>query len=366
MPPYQFLQHHRPDEVGRTAPGVAPVVGAYKVVLPPLKIIRGAVTHFRPAVGAVDKAGEYTALAGFRPPVPLLAYLLHLVKDFCLDDGRVGVVEDGLPVLRAVPLLLVPDRVGVGLEIDGAARVLPPLQNVDNGVWVPVAGVGPLLVGGLAALPVLVGRGGEYPRFRQRPGDLHRPPPLHAEGEDTLDHLCRFLVHKPALRGVGVFLVAVGDIRCQRLPALPLGLVHRPDLPAGVPRVKLVEPVFDSGKVVVHAVRVDGVVVVVDGDKPHAILGKGDVGVHPRQGGIAAKPGQVFDDTHGHMAGLDLVQHFLKSGPLEARPAVTVIHEKHGVGEAVIPRVLLQNALLESDLSRVFSPRYITLYQKAK
>lgn len=178
--------------------------------------------------------------------------------------------------------------------------------------------------------------GGEYLFLRQRLCDLHWPAPLHAEGEDTLYHPRRFLVHQPALRRVRVFLIAVGDIGGQRFPALPLGFVHRPDLPAGVPRIK----------VVVHAVGVDGVVVVVDGDKAHAMPGKGDVGIHPRQGRVPSEAGQVFDDTHGHMVGLDLVQHFLKVGPLEARPTITIVHEKYRVGKAVIPRVLLQYAFL--------------------
>ena len=63
---------------------------------------------------------------------------LHLVKDLLLNDRRVGVVENRLFFNRRFPLLLVPDGVGVGLEIDGASRVFPPFQNVNDRVGVPM------------------------------------------------------------------------------------------------------------------------------------------------------------------------------------------------------------------------------------
>ena len=44
---------------------------------------------------------------------------------------------------------------------------------MDNGIRVPVVGVGIRLIGRPATLPVLVGRGGEYPFLPQRLGDLH-------------------------------------------------------------------------------------------------------------------------------------------------------------------------------------------------
>ena len=79
----------------------------------------------------------------------LLTNLLHLVKDFLLDDRRMGIVENRLFVEGRFPLLLVPDGIGVGLEVDRTACVLPPFQNVNNGVGVPMVGTS---VSGLGVL----------------------------------------------------------------------------------------------------------------------------------------------------------------------------------------------------------------------
>lgn len=86
--PDQIFQNNGSDKVCRTASRVASVVGAYKVILPLLKVIGGAVPHFCSAVGTVNHAGKQTALARFRPAVALLPDLLHLVKDFLLDNAK--------------------------------------------------------------------------------------------------------------------------------------------------------------------------------------------------------------------------------------------------------------------------------------
>lgn len=147
--PDQFFQYNCPDEMGRTGSCVAAVAGAYKMVLPLLKVVGGTVPHLRAAVGTIDHAGEQAALAGSRPAVALLADFLHLVKDFLLDDRRMGIVENRLFVEGRFPLLLVPDGIGVGLEVDRTACVLPPFQNVNNGVGVPMVGTS---VSGLGVL----------------------------------------------------------------------------------------------------------------------------------------------------------------------------------------------------------------------
>ncbi len=230
MRPYHFFQDNGPDEVGRAASRIAPVVGAHKMILPLLKVAGGAVAHLRPAVGAVHKAGEHVALARLCPPVPLLAYLLHLGKDLLLNDGRMSAVEYSLLLNGSVPLLLIPDGIGVGLEIDRAARVLPPFENVDDGVCVPLAWVCALRVGGGDALSPFVGRGGQHLFRPEQLCNLHRASALHTEGENPLDHCRRFLVYKPLRPVLWVFDIAVGNMGGQRLPALPLSLLHGPDL----------------------------------------------------------------------------------------------------------------------------------------
>ncbi len=58
---------------------------------------------------------------------------------------------------------------------------------------------------------------------------------------------------------------AVRHIDRQRYSTLSLGLLNSPNLAAGITGVKLVEPVLNARKIVVYAVRVNGVVVVVNG-----------------------------------------------------------------------------------------------------
>ena len=57
-------------------------------------------------------------------------------------------------------------------------------------------------------------------------------------------------------------------------------VVRRSDLPVGVSGIKLIEPVPDSGKVIVNAVRVNCVIMIIDSDIPDAMFGKGDVCEH--------------------------------------------------------------------------------------
>ena len=110
------------------------------MILPLFKVVGGAVAHFCSTISAIDHAGKQAALARLCPAVPLLSNFLHLVKDLLLNDRWVGVVENCLLFNRRFPLFLVPDGIGVGLEIDGAARVFPPFQNVNDRVGVPMDG----------------------------------------------------------------------------------------------------------------------------------------------------------------------------------------------------------------------------------
>ena len=129
MHPDHIFQNDRPDKVRRTVLPAASVAAADKVVLPLLEVVRGTVPHLCPAVGTVDHPGKQAALARFRPAVPLLPNLLHLVEHFLFDNRRVGIVENRPFIKRRFPLLLVPNGIGVGLEVDRTARVLPPLKN---------------------------------------------------------------------------------------------------------------------------------------------------------------------------------------------------------------------------------------------
>ena len=358
MHPDQIFQDDRPDEVRRTASCVAAVVGTDEVILPLLKVVGGAVPHLRPAVGAVDHAGKQAALARFRPAMALPTDFLHLVKHFLPDDRRMGIIENRPLVRRRFPLFPVPDGVGVGLEVDRAACVLPPFQYMDNGVGIPMTGITGFRAWGLDANLPLVRGGIQHPFLPQEPCDLHRSPPFHAQLEDSLHHHSRRFVHDPSGLILRVFAIPERNMDRQRNASLALCFVHRPDFAAGILGEKLVEPVLDAGDVAVRAVGVDGVKVVVDGDIPHIVLRESEVDVQPGQRGIPPQPGQILGDADGHPSRFDLREHGLKTGAVVVGAAVPVVHKKGRVGKAVLPGVLEQDHLLKRDLSRVFYPMF--------
>ena len=66
------------------------------------------------------------------------------------DNGFMGVLKNGLFRYGIFSLLLVPDGMGVGLEVDRTARVLSPFQNVDHGSCIFIDEPFPLIIGILA------------------------------------------------------------------------------------------------------------------------------------------------------------------------------------------------------------------------
>ena len=108
-------------------------------------------------------------------------------------------------------------------------------------------------------------------------------------------------------------------------------------------------------KIVVYAVRVNGVVVVVNGNVANAILGKGEVGVQTCQGRITPQSGQIFRDNDSYMPRFDLGQHTLEAGTVIVRAGVAIVHKEHRVREVVLFGVFQKDSLLRRDLSRVFS-----------
>ena len=63
----------------------------------------------------------------------------------------------------------------------------------------------------------------------------------------------------------------------QMLTSFAHGLVDRMVILAGDAGVELVEPITDSSKVMVDAVRINGIVVVVNRDIPNIVLSQGKV-----------------------------------------------------------------------------------------
>ena len=263
--------------------------GADEEVLPLFKIAGGGVVELLLAVAAEHQAGEHIALARCRSAVPLLPNLLHLIKDFQRDDRRVGVIENLAIFHWIFPLLLVPNGVGVGLEIDRAACVLHVFEDVSNGAFVPAILVLRGLMRCFSALPLFVGGGVQHLLLFQHGCDLARSFSLHTECKDPLDDLCSFLINHPFLGVARVMLVAVGNVGGQALSTLTLRFVDGTDFAAGILGIPLIEPVLDACHVAVGAVGVNGVEVVVDGNIPHAVLRKRVVDIKPCQRGITTE-----------------------------------------------------------------------------
>ena len=164
----------------------------------------------------------------------LLANLLHLVKDLLLDDRRVGVVENRLFFNRRFPLFLIPNGIGVGLEIDGTSCVFAPFQDMNNRVGVPMVWISGFRAGCLDALTLFVGGGIKHLFFLQELCNLHRASPFHAQLENALDYqYCRF-IHEPLCLILRVFTVAEWNIDSQRNAAFTLRLINGTNLAPGI------------------------------------------------------------------------------------------------------------------------------------
>ena len=129
--------------------------------------------------------------------------------------------------------------------------------------------------------------------------NLARAASFHAEGEDSLHHLCGFFVNDPFLRIVGILPISVWNVVCQRFAALSLRLVDGADFPARVSGIEFVEPVFDPREIVVDAVGIDGVEIVVDGNEANAVFRESEIDVHSRHRRISEKAAEVLDDSFG-------------------------------------------------------------------
>ena len=197
-----------------------------------------------------------------------------------------GVVENRLFFNRRFPLFLIPNGIGVGLEIDSASRVFPPFENVNDRVGFPMVRISGFWAGCLDALTLLVGGGIKHLFFLQELCNLHRASPFHAQLENALDYQCRRFIHDPLCLVLRVFTVAEWNIDSQKNAALALRLINGTNLAAGVFCKKLIEPVLDARNVAVGAIGVDGVKMVVNGNIPHIVLRECEVDIQPCQRGI--------------------------------------------------------------------------------
>ena len=170
----------------------------------------------------------------------LLADLLHLFKHIIVDNALMGIGENRLLFNGIIPLLLIPDRIGVSLEVHRAACVLPAFQNPDNCAVTPAIRVLRFLIGAFDPLQGFVGSRCQYFVRFQLVCNLLWASAFHAHSEDALYHISSNRINHPATGIFRVFQIAVGDIGCQRNAAFTLCLIDSTDLAAGVSRIKLV------------------------------------------------------------------------------------------------------------------------------
>lgn len=231
MLPDDLFQYNGTDIMSAALVLIDTMGGADEEVLPLFKIAGGGVVELLLAVIAEHQAGKHIALSRRCSAVPLLPDLLHLIKDFQRDDRRVGVIENLAILYWIFPLLLIPDGVGVGLEIDRAAHVL---HVFEDSAFVPAVLILRSLMRCFSALPLFVGGGIQHLFLFQQGGDLARPFSLQTERKDPLHDPCRFLVNHSFLRIVRVTFVAVGNVGSQALSTLTLRLVDGTDFAAGI------------------------------------------------------------------------------------------------------------------------------------
>ena len=158
---HHSLQHRLSDKVRTALILVFPMKRTIKERSLTLAVVGGSVVQLLTAIGEVHQTGKGARASRLGFALSLLANDLHLLKDILFDNGFVSVLKDGSFFGRILPLLLVPDGVGVGLEVDRTACVLLALQNMNYGTGIPSARVFGRCVGTLDALAVLVGGRGE-------------------------------------------------------------------------------------------------------------------------------------------------------------------------------------------------------------
>ena len=155
---------------------------------------------------------------------------------------------------------------------------------------------------------------------------------------------------KPGI--VRVFHVAVGRRR-KRNPGVALHLVDDPALLGDVLSVVLIHNVLERGEIVLALVAVH---TIGNGHQPHIMEREKLLGELAHLNVVPAQPGEVFHEHRRDVPGLDCGDHFLKARALHSGASDAVIYKKDGIGITLVFGGLLENFLLESDLSRVFSP----------
>ena len=114
---------------------------------------------------------------------------------------------------------------GISFEIENVTTVFLQGENFGDGRAVPLGRrLLFTLAGAFDALREPVGPRGQDIVLFKLGGNLLRSHAIQGHTVNVSEHLCRFIVHDPTLRIVGVFDVPVGRLS-HRLTGVPLDLV---------------------------------------------------------------------------------------------------------------------------------------------
>ena len=97
-----------------------------------IAVVGGSIVQLLTEIGAVHQTGKGACASRLGFALSLLANNLHLLENVLFDDGFMSILKDGLLFNGIVPLLLVPDRIGIGLEVDRTACVFSAFQNSND------------------------------------------------------------------------------------------------------------------------------------------------------------------------------------------------------------------------------------------
>ena len=294
--PPDVLQHHLvqdtfPNVVSGADLGALLLVSAAgEVVVGGRHGVGPVQNHRGTAVGADHQPGVLVELLHFGRASPVLPHPLDNIPSLPVNDGLMAALNDHAFIsgMLHTPLVLV--GFGTVLHVDGVADVQFILQHICHRVAVPVIGLGHVQPRVPAAEPLVGVHGGaQHLLPPEDAGDLAGAVAGGTQGKNAAHYGGGLLVYKEPALGVLVLFVTIGCPGAKPLPALGLGPLHRPDLPAGVPHEPLVEQVFEGHQLA--ALDVFRVHIVVDGDVAHPELGKPLLDVQPGVQLVAAQTG---------------------------------------------------------------------------
>ena len=261
-------------------------------------------------------------------------------------------IEEDRPVLlRVLNPALHFIGFGIAFEVDDIATVFLRGQNLLDCGLTPFCGLHGAFGAASACTPAapVVGRVDD-PIRTEGSGGFSQPVPVQRHAVDTAYHLGGLRVNHPKPGIVRVLYVAIGRRR-KRNPSVAFHLIDDPALLGNVLGVVLVHNVLERGEIIFALVAVYA---IGNGHQPHIMERKKFFGELSHLNVVPAQPGEVFHEHRRDVPGLDCGDHFLKAGSLHGSAGDPVIHEKDSVRVALVLGGLLENFLLERDLSRVF------------